>query len=511
MSQNCLLGVDFLKQNGCIVDLADGMLRCGGGTTPLRYQTQAPSVCRVAIEKNIALEPNKEAVLTARLSSTDSVGVAGVFEPRPGFEAKHQVLMARVVARPTPTGQVPLRVVNLSADRINLYGGQHVGSFCPMAGTCDVVSAPVGAYVEICQVRPCSTQEKPEQEHCNLSCPQPSGVERLKAELELEKLPLNPDERHNVEKVVEDYADVFSVSGSPLGKTDVVYHRIDTGDSPPIRQHPRRLSPNHREEVENLIQGMLEKGVVQPSHSPWASPIVLVQKKDGSTRMCVDYRKINNVTKKDSFPLSRVDDILDALGGALWLSTLDLVSGYWQVEVYPEDREKTAFVVPHGLYEFRTMPFGLCNAPSTFQRLMELVLAGLRWEICLAYLDDIVIFGSTFEEHLERLRTVLDRLRASGLRLKPSKCQLFRREVRFLGHVVTKDGVAADPEKTEGVRTWPQPTNATELRSFLGLASYYRRFVRDFGTIAAPLSLTEKGATFIWTEQADAAFKELRN
>ena len=195
----------------------------------------------------------------------------------------------------------------------------------------------------------------------------------------------------------------------------------------------------------------------------------------------------------------------------MWFSTLDLVSGYWQVEVYPEDREKTAFVVPHGLYEFRTMPFGLCNAPSTFQRLMELVLAGLRWEICLAYLDDIVIFGSTFEEHLERLRTVLDRLRASGLRLKPSKCQLFRREVRFLGHVVTKDGVVADPERTEGVRTWPQPTNATELRSFLGLASYYRRFVRDFGTIAAPLNrLTEKGATFIWTEQADAAFRELK-
>ena len=184
VSQNCLLGVDFLKQNGCIVDLADGMLRCGGGTTPLRYQTQAPSVCRVAVEKNIALEPNKETVLTARLSSTDTIGVAGVFEPRPGFEAKHQVLMARVVARPTPTGQVPLRVVNLSADRINLYGGQHVGSFCPMAGTCDVVSAPVGAYVEISQVRPCSTQEKPKQEHCNLSCPQPSGVERLKAELE---------------------------------------------------------------------------------------------------------------------------------------------------------------------------------------------------------------------------------------------------------------------------------------------------------------------------------------
>ena len=360
---------------------------------------------------------------------------------------------ARVVVRPTPTGQVPLRVVNLSADRINLYGGQHVGSFCPMAGTCDVVSAPVGAYMEICQLQPCSTQVKPEQEHCDLSRPQPFGVEKLKAELELEKLPLNPDEKHKLEKLVGDYADVFSVSGSPLGKTDVVYHRIDTGDSAPIRQHPRRLSPNRREEVENLIQDMREKGVVQPSHSPWASPIVLVQKKDGSTRMCVDYRKINDVTKKDSFPLPRVDDILDALGGALWFSTLDLVSGYWQVEVHPEDREKTAFVVPQGLYEFRTMPFGLCNVPSTFQRLMELVLAGLRWEIYLAYLDDIVIFGSTFKEHLERLRTVLDRLRASGLRLKPSKCQLFRREVRFLGHVVTKDGVAADPEKTESVRT----------------------------------------------------------
>jgi hypothetical protein len=203
---------------------------------------------------------------------------------------------------------------------------------------------------------------------------------------------------------------------------------------------------------------MLEGGVVEPSASPWASPIVLVQKKDGSTRFCVDYRKLNEVTRKDAYPLPRIDATLDTLHGSWWFSTLDLLSGYWQVEVAESDRPKTAFCTTEGLFQFRVMPFGLCNAPATFQRLMDLVLAGLQWGECLVYLDDVIVLGRTFQEHLCNLRSVLQRLLDSGLRLRPSKCSFFRDQVPYLGHIISRDGVATDPAKTEKVSSWPSPT-----------------------------------------------------
>ncbi len=216
------------------------------------------------------------------------------------------------------------------------------------------------------------------------------------------------------------------------------------------------------------------------------------------------------MTCKDSYPLPRVDDLLDALAGAEWFSTIDLASGYWQVEVDPEHREKTAFTTPHGLFEFRVMPFGLCNAPSTFQRLMELVLAGLKWEVCLAYLDDVVVFGRTFEEHFHRVRVVLSRLREFNLKANPKKCQLFRRSASFLGHVISGKGVSTDGAKVDAIQKWPVPTDVRELRSFLGIASYYRRFVMGFANITAPLSRLLQKGTFTWTQECDLAFNTIK-
>ena len=185
------------------------------------------------------------------------------------------------------------------------------------------------------------------------------------------------------EKDCLEYVDVLAFSTSDLGRTSKLYHHMDTGQAPPIRQPVRRVPPHRRGEVRELLDQMLDKGVIEPSASPWASPIVLVQKKDGSTRFCVDYRKVNDVTRKDAYPLPRIDATLDTLHGSQWFSTVDLVSGYWQVEVDQADREKTAFCTTEGLFQFWVMPFGLCNAPATFQRLMDLVLAGLQWRECL--------------------------------------------------------------------------------------------------------------------------------
>ena len=198
--------------------------------------------------------------------------------------------------------------------------------------------------------------------------------------------------------------------------------KIDTGDSPPIRQRPCRMPPAHRQEAKHLLKDMLNNNIIQPSSGPWASPVVLVRKKDGSLRFCIDYRKVNAVTRKDAYPLPRVDGTLDTLACCKWFTTLDLLSGYWQVAVDPKDREKTAFTTYDGLFEFKKMPFGLCNAPATFQRLMDLVLAGLQWNNCLIYLDDVLIIGKTFEEHLSNLNLVFNRLREVGLKFKLSKC-----------------------------------------------------------------------------------------
>ncbi|CAK1579090.1 unnamed protein product [Parnassius mnemosyne] len=211
-----------------------------------------------------------------------------------------------------------------------------------------------------------------------------------------------------------------------------------------------------------MIEGMVKDGVIEPSSSPWCSPVVLVKKKDGSMRFCVDYRRLNDVTKKDSYPLPRIDDTLDMLTGVKWFNTLDLKSGYWQVKIDPKDKEKTAFSTGKGLWQFKVMPFRLCNAPATFERLMKLVLTGLIGDACLVYLDDIIIVGRTFEEHLQNLERVLMKIQSANLKLSPKKCSLFKRQVSFLGYVVSEEGIRTDPEKIVAVEEWPVPKDKTQ-------------------------------------------------
>ena len=245
--------------------------------------------------------------------------------------------------------------------------------------------------------------------------------EHLQHLMELVAEDLTLREREELTAAVYVYRDAFSSGPTDMGRTDLVTHSIDTGENRSIRLPPRHL-PITKQEVEQAeVQQMLDRGVIEPCQSSWASPVVLVTKKDGSTRFCVDYHKLNDVTRKDAYPLPRIDDTPEAVRGSQYFSTLDLYSGYWQVKMDSADIDKTAFVTRQGLFRFTVMPFGLCNAPATFERLMELVLSGLNWKICLIYLDDVIVYGGNFYDSLYRLKTVWQQIREANLKLKPSK------------------------------------------------------------------------------------------
>ncbi|KAL5475209.1 hypothetical protein EMCRGX_G027282 [Ephydatia muelleri] len=286
------------------------------------------------------------------------------------------------------------------------------------------------------------------------------------------------NEKDELQQLLLKYSGILSQYEGDLGRKDLVYHHIVTGDHKGIKQSGRRLPFHQREEVKELLDGMLERQVIEPSQGSWSSPVVLVKKKDGSTRFCVDFRQLNAVTKKDAQPLPRIDETLDVLGSARWFSLqADTGRLRWHLKI----------------------------------RLMERVLAGLHWTTCLIYLDDILIFSATVQQHFTRLREIFDRLKQAGLKIKPSKCLLLQKSIKYLGHVVSEHGIKTDSDKTRCIADWPTPSCLQDLKQFLGLASYYRRFVRNFAAIVAPLvKLTEKGHVWHWSSDCDAAFLQFK-
>lgn len=282
----------------------------------------------------------------------------------------------------------------------------------------------------------------------------------------------------------------------------------------PTFRAPYRVNLAKQEELARQIAELEAKGIIRPSSSPFGAPVLFVKKKDGSQRMCVDYRALNDITIKDRYSLPHIDDILDCMAGAKFFSKMDLVSGYHQVRVKEEDVHKTAFVTPNqGQWEFRVLSFGLCNAPPTFQRLMNSVLRPYLGKFVSCFLDDVVVYSKTKEEHTEHLEKVLTCLKNAKLFGKDKKCEFYRKEIEFLGHVVSGKGLAPDQSKIRSVVKWPVPKNKTEVLSFLGLCNYYRRFVPDFAQVAVPLTAlsgSRKSVKFEWNDEAQRAFEELK-
>ena len=323
---------------------------------------------------------------------------------------------------------------------------------------------------------------------------------------------VNAREKKRIEDLLVEYKDVFSQGDNDLGRCGLISHSIEIVGEKPKRCGVRPLNPAMREVLKTHIDELKSNDLIQPSNSEYACPVVMVKKKDGSLRFCCDFRRLNDVTRCDSYPLPRISEVISTLEGAKVFSTLDLKSGYHQILMNPEDRHKTAFATQFGLYEWKAMPMGLKNAPATFERLMDLIMTGLNWKNVLIYLDDILIFGKDFDEHYDNLREVLDRLRRAKLKLSPKKCHLLKSTVTYLGHVINNGEIRPDPEKTNLIATYPVPKNIKEVRSFVSLASYYRKFVRNFAQIAKPLTcLLEKGKEFHWTLECQHAFDNLRS
>ncbi|UYV62854.1 hypothetical protein LAZ67_2002159, partial [Cordylochernes scorpioides] len=315
-------------------------------------------------------------------------------------------------------------------------------------------------------------------------------------------------EQERLKQILAKYTDLFS---SRLGWTNLAKHQIHTEDAKPIKHKPYRVSAKERTIIKDQIDEMLEEGIIRPSSSPWSFPVILVKKRDGKYRFCVDYRKLNEVTVKDVYPIPRIDDVMDSLQGSKYFSAIDLKSGYWQVEIEERDKEKTAFTTAHGLYEFNVMPFGLCNAPATFERNMENMLGNLRWQICLCYLDDVIIYSPDFPTHLKRLEAVFRCFRESNLRLNDKKCRFVFEELEILGYITSKHGIKPAEHNIKAIRNFPRPTKVKEVQSFLGMCSYYRKFIKDFSKIADPLTnLIKKSVSFTWTERQEEAFQTLK-
>ena len=502
-----ILGMDFLVGQGCHLDFQRYELDIKGSRVRCKSAKGGFFCARLVVTEAKVVKPGHETCVVARVkdklwsdtTETDDA-IVGLVEPLEISPLpKHDIMIARSVV--TVGDQVLIPVCNLGSRRRKVKVGTVIASVSPVEICKESTDSQVYMANEADNGHS-STENKPTKSKV------PDFLQDLLAE-SVNCVP--PQYAPQVEALLLKYADVFSSTDEDIGRTNLVKHNIDTGLSPPIRERPRRLPLVQQAEVDKQVKGLLDRGLISPSSSPWSSQVTLAQKKDGKWRLCLDLRKVNSVTKKDSYPIPRIDESLDALSGAQWFCTMDLASGYWQVEMEEGSKEKTAFSVKGGLYSWNVMPFGLCNAPSTFERLMERVLSGLHWKTLLVYLDDIITFGSTVPETISRLEEVFQRLREAGLKVKPSKCHLFQREVHYLGHVVSAEGVSTEPEKVEVVRSWPTPSSTTEVRSFVGLVSYYRRFIADFSKIAKPLyKLMEKHCEFRWTEACESAFQYLK-
>lgn len=417
-SHDIILGWDFLSRHHAVIDCARAQLEL----LPLYEPPPSELSVKLVVSEDTTIPPSSSVIVPVSCNVAPDTHV--VFTPSSFFLSRKLLPLPSAVID-VRSGSSLMAVCNASPCTTTLFQGECLG--CVEA----VDPSQVKAVLDGPSFFPVSALS-------------PGSMSNPEVFLQSIDKDLESAQRDELIALLRRFRGSFDCQQTTLGRTSTVCHEIDTGSHAPLRQRPYRVSHAERRVIDEQVTDMLTRNVIRPSTSPWASPVVLVTKKDGSIRFCVDYRRLNKITRRDVYPLPRIDDALDCLQGAEFFSSLDLRSGYWQVPMSDADRSKTAFVTPDGLYEFNVMPFGLCNAPATFERMMDNVLRGLKWKTCLCYLDDIVVFSPDFNTHLERLEQVLTCLTSAGLQLNVKKCRFAARKLTILGHVVSKDGILPD-------------------------------------------------------------------
>jgi len=473
MEYDGILGADFIRKN---------KISCNYGTKEVRIGSTS---FKLFPYRRITLKPRCETIVQV-IANRNTIGITQAEETSPG------IFIGSCLVEPQEF-VCPVSILNTTESEAEIQVPQII-----------IEEVAIDAFPMNC------IKAKA------VSDPLVSREEKIKDLLRTNHL--NSEEKKALINICTEFSDIFHLEGDPLTYTTEIEHEIITKtNSSSVNIRPYRLPEKHKIEVNHQIQEMLNQEIIRPSVSQWNAPLLVVPKKTDASgkpklRVVIDFRKLNDLTIGDSFPIPNITDILDQLGNAKYFTTLDLASGYHQIPMAERDKYKTAFSTPYGHYEFNRMPFGLKNAPATFQRLMNSVLTGIQGLKCLVYLDDIVVYGPSLEVHNKRLITVLLRLRDSNLKLQPDKCEFLRKEVIYLGHIITENGISPDPSKLEAVKNFPIPKKVKDIQAFVGLAGYYRKFIEDFSKIAKPLTkLTKKGEKFEWTTLQQNAFETLKN
>lgn len=479
MNRNLILGRDWMISNGVRIYFDLGCLRIGKTYAPLEEDIHVASIARLT--RKTLLKPQTSQICWAKVKNNSSLPPSQTYQvsavERGYISTEPGLMVANSLGKLNKARKIPVFIVNNTNKTFNLRKGSVVGK---------ITSVDVDSIAAVDK----KSEVNSTYMHTDINVP--------------------PEHRDTIAAIIEHNIDLFAAKDSDLGCTTTTKMKIDTGNEPPIKLKSYKAPLNNRKIIDQAVGEMLDAGVIRRSRSPWSFPVVIVAKKDNTKRFCVDFRQLNRITKKNSYPLPVIDEILALLGKAKYFTTLDLKSGYWQVSMNDDDREKTAFTCHAGLFEFNVMPFGLANAPSIFQELMSEVLQG--FDFCFAYIDDILIHSTTLEEHIEHLQKVFDRLRQHGLKLKLKKCSFVQKETNYLGFVINEKGIKPDLNKVEAIRKMQTPTMVKHVRSFIGMCSYYRRFLPNFSEIAAPLvALTKKHARFSWTTACQTAFDALKS
>ena len=446
--------------------------------------------CDVVVDENVVLKTCGEYLIRGRLNGDLITNTDLLFTADRYRLSKRNLLAADALYDGCQLGErvVMIRIINPMIKRNVLYKGTKLGRI----GEIPVPKENVNVLDNV--------QKKDKRQVL---------TEILDDHREL----IGKTEYEELKKILNEFEDIFSQSSTDVGCIKGFQHEINTGGRLPIALNPRRIPMHMEPKVDALVNDLENKNIISKVSSPWNFPIVVVPKKNGDIRMCIDYRKLNAVTERPIYYIPDSKQLFDSLDGSIYFSSLDLSMGYHQIEMNEEDIKKTAFTTRTGQYAFRRMPFGLCGAPQSFQRVMASILRDQNWKHCVIYLDDILVHGKTLEEHNNRLRGVLKCLKEAGVKLSPSKCSFMKTETVYLGHVINKNGLRTDPKKIEKILTWPEPKTAKELHTFICLCGYYRKFIQDFALIVRPLEVLLRNSTnktFTWTSNHSEVMTKLK-